>query len=123
MSSSERYIKPLVKESTAYVDGIIASQRGKDWVAGNVNIADRIFTKDMTVTILGDGVFKITATEYDKILSPAQAAFLKMFQPVSEVDGVKATIDGVEYSGKNEILFNKGNITVDGNPVTPTYKM
>jgi hypothetical protein len=97
MSSSERYIKPLVKGRTTYVDGIIASERGGDWVGGDVNIADRIFTKDMTVKILGDGVFKITARGTESGVDPSVAAFLRMFRPASTTEGITAIIDGVTY--------------------------
>ena len=121
MSSNEPYIKPLVKGKTIYVDGIIASLRGGGWVGGDVNIADRIFTTNMVVTILGDGIFKITVGGTEPGLDPSVANFLKIFRPVSKVEGVRATIDGVEYSGKNEIVFDKGNITIDGVPATPMH--
>ncbi|MFA6303281.1 MAG: hypothetical protein WC627_09145, partial [Legionella sp.] len=87
---------------------------GKQYIAGNVNIKNRIFTQN-TVEICGNDVYVI------RKMPPVQQHVTYSFGGViDEADGpATARIDGVEYSGR-EIRVEGQKVIVDNQIAIPS---
>ena len=112
-------LEPIYVSGAWHLDGMISESIFDNKRMGNVNIGNRIFTDDM-VTLLGNGKYKISPKSgfYSENQNQAlsilvNSGFFRNKNMLKSDDNlVRATIDGIEYQGK-EIFIDKRQVSVD----------